>query len=147
MLVLLVIFMLTTPLIQQGIDVQLPKTQAEGLKQDEEPLVITVKRDGTLYVQRAKVPMKELEEKLKKIFATRGNQEAFLRADAREGIVMVRWVSTLRPPGRPRSHSRLHRNHRPHRWRGASRFPSLVCPEAREAGNGDRANLRAFVSR
>ena len=100
MLVLLVIFMVTAPMIQQGIDVQLPKTQAEGLKQDEEPLVITVKRDGTLYVQRAKVPMKELEEKLKKIFATRGSHEAFLRADARVAYgIVARTLATLRRAG------------------------------------------------
>ena len=81
MLVLLIIFMVTAPLIQQGIDVQLPKTQAEGLKRNEDALVITVKRDGTLYVQRAKVPMKELEKKLEKILASRANREVFLRAD------------------------------------------------------------------
>ncbi len=83
MLVLLIIFMVTAPLIQQGIDVQLPKTQAEGLKRNEDALVITVKRDGTLYVQRAKVPMKELEKKLQKILASRDNREVFLRADAK----------------------------------------------------------------
>jgi len=100
MLVLLVIFMVTAPLIQQGIDVQLPKTQSEGLQQAEEPLLITVKRDGTLYVQRAKVPMKELEEKLKKIFATRGNNEAFLRADARVAYgTVARTLATLRRAG------------------------------------------------
>jgi biopolymer transport protein TolR len=81
MLVLLVIFMVTAPLLQQGIDVELPKTQAEGLPTDEEPLVITVKADGTLYVQRAEVPIEELRVKLEKIFESRVNKEVYLRAD------------------------------------------------------------------
>ncbi len=81
MLVLLVIFMVTAPLLQQGIDVELPKTQSEGLPTDEEPLVITVKADGTLYVQRAEVPIGELRVKLEKIFESRVNKEVYLRAD------------------------------------------------------------------
>ena len=81
MLVLLVIFMVTAPLLQQGIDVELPKTQAGGLPTDEEPLVITVKADGTLYVQRAEVPIEELRVKLEKIFESRVNKEVYLRAD------------------------------------------------------------------
>ena len=103
MLVLLVIFMVTAPLIQQGIDVQLPKTQSEGLKQVEEPLVITVKRDGTLYVQRAKVPIKELQAKLEKIFAARANNEAFLRADERVAYgTVARTLAALRRAGAKR---------------------------------------------
>ncbi len=81
MLVLLVIFMVTAPLLQQGIDVELPKTQSEGLPTDEEPLVITVKADGTLYVQRAEVPIGELRAKLEKIFESRVDKEVYLRAD------------------------------------------------------------------
>ena len=87
MLVLLIIFMVTAPLIQQGIDVELPKTHSEGLKSVEDALVITVKRDGTLYVQSAEVPMKELEAKLEKIFTTRESREPplpFRRHDYRE---------------------------------------------------------------
>ncbi len=83
MLVLLVIFMITAPLIQQGIDVELPKTQTEGLKSSGEPLVVSVKRDGQIFVQRSEVPMKELESKLDSIFTARGDREVFLRADAK----------------------------------------------------------------
>ncbi len=81
MLVLLVIFMITAPLIQQGIDVELPKTQTEGLKSSGEPLVVSVKRDGQIFVQTSEVPMQELEEKLDSIFTARGDREVFLRAD------------------------------------------------------------------
>jgi biopolymer transport protein TolR len=83
MLVLLIIFMVTAPLLQQGIDVELPKTQSEGLNNDSEPLVLTVKDEGQILLQTAEVPMAELESKLKKIFETRTNKEVFLRADRR----------------------------------------------------------------
>ncbi len=81
MLVLLIIFMVTAPLIQQGIDVQLPKTQTEGLPSSGEALVITVNREGSVFVQSSEVPMQELEAKLGSIFAARGDREVFLRAD------------------------------------------------------------------
>ncbi len=103
MLVLLVIFMVTAPLIQQGIRVELPKTQSEGLPTDEEPLILTVKRDGSVYVERAKVPMKQLKSKMEKILASRGRTEIFLRADARvEYGTVARTLSILRRAGATR---------------------------------------------
>lgn len=103
MLVLLIIFMVTAPLIQQGIDVQLPKTQAEGLKRNEDVLVVTVKRDGTLYVQRAKVAMKEFEKKLEKILASRENREVFLRADEKVAYgTVAKTLAKLRRAGATR---------------------------------------------
>ncbi len=103
MLVLLIIFMVTAPLIQQGIDVQLPKTQAEGLKRNEDVLVVTVKRDGTLYVQRAEVAMKEFEKKLEKILASRENREVFLRADEKVAYgTVAKTLAKLRRAGATR---------------------------------------------
>ena len=103
MLVLLVIFMVTAPLIQQGIRVELPKTQSEGLPTDEEPLILTVKRDGSVYVERAKVPMKQLKSKMEKILASRGRTEIFLRADKRvEYGTVARTLSILRRAGATR---------------------------------------------
>ncbi len=103
MLVLLVIFMVTAPLIQQGIDVQLPKTQSEGLRWNEDVLVVSVKRDGTLYVQRVKVPMNELEKKLAKILASRANREVFLRADEKVAYgTVAKTLSKLRRAGATR---------------------------------------------
>jgi len=82
MLVLLIIFMVTAPLMQQGIDVNLPKTQSQGLS-SEEALIVTVKKGGEVFVQNAQVPLNDLEDKLGAILASRGNREVFLRADAR----------------------------------------------------------------
>ena len=103
MLVLLIIFMVTAPLIQQGIEIELPKTQSAGLARDEEPLVVTVKRDASIYVQRAKVPLTELEEKLKVIFESRGDRDVFLRADTKvEYGTVAKTLAILRGAGASR---------------------------------------------
>ncbi len=100
MLVLLVIFMVTAPLIQQGIDIELPKTQSQGLKSDNEPLVITVKKSGGVFLQRKEVPMEELDAKLQSIFQSRGDKEVFLRADAKAAYGRVaKTLAILRHAG------------------------------------------------
>jgi biopolymer transport protein TolR len=100
MLVLLVIFMVTAPLIQQGIDVELPKTRSSGLRNNEDPLIVTVKRDGKVFVQRAEVQIGDLETKLEQIFTTRGDREVFLRADGRASYAVVaRALATLQRAG------------------------------------------------
>jgi biopolymer transport protein TolR len=103
MLVLLIIFMVTAPLIQQGIDVDLPKTRAEGLTGDEERLVVTVKRGGEIFVQRAEVKSDELEGKLEAILQTRQNKEVFLRADSRVAYgTVARALASLQRAGASR---------------------------------------------
>jgi biopolymer transport protein TolR len=103
MLVLLIIFMVTAPLIQQGIDVQLPKVQSEGLTADEERLVITVKEDGNIFVQRAEVKLDTLETKLGAILETRQNKEVFLRADAKVAYgTVAQTLAALRKAGASR---------------------------------------------
>jgi len=78
MLVLLVIFMVTAPLMQQGIDVNLPKAKAKELP-PEERLVITVKAGGNIYLNDVPVDMGALKEKLSAL--SKKNPEVFLRAD------------------------------------------------------------------
>ena len=100
MLVLLIIFMVTAPLIQQGIEVDLPKTRSEGLKSDEERLVVTVKKGGEIFVQSAQVELKELETKLTAILETRANKEVFLRADEQVAYgIVAKALATLRRSG------------------------------------------------
>jgi biopolymer transport protein TolR len=100
MLVLLVIFMVTAPLMQQGIPVELPKTQTAGLALDEEPLVVTVKRDGALYVESARIELAELETRIQAVFETRGSDEVFLRADGKVAYETVaRTLAILRKAG------------------------------------------------
>ena len=81
MLVLLIIFMVTAPLMQQGIEVDLPETTTQAISLDSEPLIVTVKRDGTPFVADQQVAMEELAAKLEAILDARGNEDVFLRAD------------------------------------------------------------------
>jgi biopolymer transport protein TolR len=81
MLVLLIIFMVAAPMIQQGVDVSLPKVVATELPADSDLLVITVHRTGRVFVGKTPVTLDGLGQKLGAIYARKGNKEAFLRAD------------------------------------------------------------------
>jgi biopolymer transport protein TolR len=81
MLVLLIIFMVTAPMMQQGLDVDLPETTTQPMRIKDDSLVLTVKKDGTVLLANAVVPREELEEKLKAVLEGRESDEIFLRAD------------------------------------------------------------------
>jgi biopolymer transport protein TolR len=81
MLVLLIVFMVTAPLLTVGVPVDLPKTKAQALGQDREPLSVTVRRDGTIYLQNAPVPEDQLVAKLSAIAANGYDQRIFVRGD------------------------------------------------------------------
>jgi biopolymer transport protein TolR len=100
MLVLLVIFMVTAPLMQQGVDVDLPETTTQPLRVKDEPLILTVKKDGKYYVGRKEIPEAELRGKLEAIFEGRDSKELFLRADqdASYGVV-VKALAAAREAG------------------------------------------------
>src|ERR1700712_5649335 len=90
MLVLLIVFMVTAPLLTVGVPVDLPKTRAPALGQDREPLSITVRRDGTIFLQKEKVAQEGLVDRLKAISANGYDQRIFVRGDtsANYGRVM-----------------------------------------------------------
>ena len=100
MLVLLIIFMVTAPLMQQGIDVDLPETTTQPLRVQDEPLILTVKKDGKYYIGRKELPADMLREKLEAIFEGRDSKEIFLRADreAPYGVV-VKALAAAREAG------------------------------------------------
>jgi len=81
MLVLLIVFMVTAPLLTVGVPVDLPKTKAQALGQDREPLSVTVKRDGKIYLQNQPVPEEMLVPKLTAISANGYDQRIFVRGD------------------------------------------------------------------
>lgn len=93
MLVLLIIFMVAAPLLTVGVPVELPKTAATALPQEEEePLTITVQADGTLAIQNTEIGSEELLPRLQAIAAERDGDKVFLRADgsvAYEQVVQV----------------------------------------------------------
>ncbi|MGH7812753.1 MAG: protein TolR [Candidatus Binataceae bacterium] len=82
MLVLLVIFMITAPIIQQGVAVNLPKVKAAALPGKEEQFVVSITRPGDIYLNDTRLTPRELTEKLKAISTERPDREVFLRADA-----------------------------------------------------------------
>ncbi len=81
MLVLLVIFMITAPLLTVGVEVDLPKSDAPPLPGDDEPLSVTVARDGTTYLQESEVTVDELIPKLEAITERRPDVRIFIRGD------------------------------------------------------------------
>ncbi|MFV1950771.1 MAG: ExbD/TolR family protein [Nitrospinota bacterium] len=80
MLVLLVIFMVTAPLMEHGIDVQLPRESAKGVKLNEDTL-ITITQDRKIYLGGKHIPLNKLEAELKSRYEGRTDKEIFLRAD------------------------------------------------------------------
>jgi biopolymer transport protein TolR len=81
MLVLLIIFMVTAPMLQMGIDVNLPKVKAKSVDVAEEKLVLTVNGAKEIFLNRNKTALAELGVKLEHIFASRIDREVYLRAD------------------------------------------------------------------
>ena len=81
MLVLLVIFMVTAPMMQQGIEVDLPETTTQNIRVQQEPLILTVKKDGSYHLGSRAVPAAELSAKLDAILEGAEDREVFLRAD------------------------------------------------------------------
>ncbi|HUP24267.1 MAG TPA: ExbD/TolR family protein [Thermoanaerobaculia bacterium] len=83
MLVLLIIFMIATPMLHQGIEVALPKVDAQPLPlRDEDPMILTVTEEGLVFIQDEPVHPTLLEEKLKPIMASRNDEAVFIKGDA-----------------------------------------------------------------
>jgi biopolymer transport protein TolR len=81
MLVLLIIFMITAPMMQQGLDIDLPKTANSGVEMADEPFILIVRRDGKVMIGDTAVGMADLQQKLAAIFSTRKNKQIYLKAD------------------------------------------------------------------
>ena len=81
MLVLLIIFMVTAPMMMQGVDVSLPEATAEPLESEKEHLIITIDTQNQVFINDFQVTIDFLGEKLKKILEGRSDREVFLKAD------------------------------------------------------------------
>jgi biopolymer transport protein TolR len=83
MLVLLIIFMVSAPLLTVGVPIDLPQSQAKSLDQDKEPLTISVNDKGQVYLQNSEIKVDELVDKLKAVADARGGTEArvYVRGD------------------------------------------------------------------
>jgi biopolymer transport protein TolR len=81
MLVLLIIFMVTAPMMTQGIDVNLPKTTSRSLRQQEEPLVVQVDASGVIHLGKIQVSMSLMRQELEKLPEEKKLDPVYLRAD------------------------------------------------------------------
>jgi biopolymer transport protein TolR len=113
MLVLLIIFMVATPMLHQGIQVALPRADARNLPlKVQDPIVLSINRDGEVFLRDARVPLADLADRVKDRLAGRPDDTVFLKGDRgvpygrvievldrlhRSGIVHVGMV-TERPP-------------------------------------------------
>ena len=81
MLVLLVIFLVTAPMMQQGVQVNLPKAETKALPAPEESVVVSIEISGKVFINSAEIPASDLRTKLSDMFAYRTKKEVFLKAD------------------------------------------------------------------
>ncbi len=83
MLVLLIIFMVSAPLLTVGVPIDLPQSQAKSLEQDKEPLTVSVTDKGQIYLQNAEISADDLVPKLEAVAQARGGTEAriYVRGD------------------------------------------------------------------
>ncbi len=100
MLVLLVIFMVTAPILHQGIDVNLPKLQAGALPGEDVQLVVSVTAGGAVYLNDTKMAAAELLAKVQAIVRERPDRNVYLRADAAVPYgEVLRVIGALRQAG------------------------------------------------
>ncbi len=100
MLVLLVIFMVTAPILQQGVQVDLPEAKAGPIAGKEEPLVVSITKKGQVYLNDNLIKLAELKIKLQAIRQVQKGKEVFLRADKSVpyGVVM-KAIATIKEAG------------------------------------------------
>lgn len=104
MLVLLIIFMVTAPLLKEGVSVDLPEAKAKPIEKiKEEDIVITVDKEGRIYIGKTEVEMETLEPKLKLILRQRAKKEVYLQADRTVSYgSVVKVLATLEEAGAER---------------------------------------------
>ncbi len=100
MLVLLIIFMVTTPMLQEGLDVNLPIVKANALSVEEEPIIITITDDGKLFINKNKITLTGLDKKLNAIYSRKKEKMVLIRADEKVpyGFV-IRTMAEIRKAG------------------------------------------------
>ncbi len=81
MLVLLVIFMVTAPMMQQGLEVNLPKSSSSGISLNEDPFILVLDANGKIKISQVAVNISDLKNKLKGLFETRKNKQIYIQAD------------------------------------------------------------------
>ena len=81
MLVLLIVFMITAPLLQTGVELELPKLDTPNVKESEDPLIISINKKNEVFISEKKLDLKTLKDKLIEIKKANPKIKAFIRAD------------------------------------------------------------------
>ncbi len=81
MLVLLIIFMVTAPMLQQNLSLSLPETKGNNIKPSKDPFVIKIYKTKKIYIGTSEIQINELEKKLKAIFKNKKDRQVYLQAD------------------------------------------------------------------
>ena len=81
MLVLLIVFMVTAPMLQMGIDVNLPRVKAKSVDVAEEKLVLTINAAREIFLNKSRMTLPDLGSELERVFASRIEREVYMRAD------------------------------------------------------------------
>ncbi|MEE2752126.1 MAG: protein TolR [Myxococcota bacterium] len=103
MLVLLVIFMVTAPLMVTGMQVELPQAEAPPLESSESQMVLSIDAEGQYFVNETALPLENLDEKLLAIAKANPRQEVFVKADGTVPYAKVaRLIAAARAAGIPR---------------------------------------------
>ena len=92
MLVLLIVFMISAPLLTVGVPVDLPKTEAGALQDQTEPLSVSIRADGSLFVQEVLVPFSGLAPRLKEMSGDDTKKPIYVRADGKASYSVVAQV-------------------------------------------------------
>ena len=95
MLVLLIIFMISAPLLTVGVPVELPKTEAGAMDEQTEPLTITVRKDGAIYIQESETPYAALGERMRALAGQGFDKPIFVRADGKAPYEAVAQVMAV----------------------------------------------------
>jgi len=89
MLVLLIIFMVTAPMMISGVNVDLPETNASQITADDEPLTITVDKDGKIYLQDTEIELAAIVPKLEAVTKEKKDTKIFIRGDSKANYGQV----------------------------------------------------------
>ena len=81
MLVLLIIFMVTAPMMQQGLDVELPETASAGISVPEEPFILRIKKNKKIFIGTAEISAEDLKLKMQAILKARKDKHIYIQAD------------------------------------------------------------------
>ena len=100
MLVLLIIFMVSAPLLTAGVPIQLPKTEAGALDEQSEPLTITIRQDGSIFLQETETAFGDLAPKLRAVSKAGFDKPVYVRADGKAPYeVVARVMASLSTSG------------------------------------------------